>query len=342
MRYIGWFILMGCMLLSQAPLQSVSASGILLEVAPDPACSDIRPKTVTYSANRYTYKFEGTCNLVHTRARLPIQIPFTVVSTYEPSTGKTTDDIDVPAPAINQPSRPYGHFYSTMRCNIDPWLYLKPTNQPPYTNIQCDQIVHMANPPASAWPPGPAGNYLRSLIDQINSFRIPYSSVISDEARAFLLAQVQALMAAEKRSDQLLQGSRQPSGALGAYTALIHPSVVTPTSGQIVYSQSAVSIKLAPPQGWTVTGYTINIQRRDPNGTWVNHTTIPIAAATAHSPAGYTGFGGGAPPAFLMLPGKWRLNAQASSPKMSGVSDWVEFNAIFTSDATTLKKKRLY
>ena len=76
----------------------------------------------------------------------------------------------------------------------------------------------------------------------------------------------------------------------------------------------------------------VNIQRRDAKGTWIAHTTIPVSAAAAQSAAGYTGFGNGAPPAFLVTPGIWRLNAQASSPNKSGVSDWVEFNVAAHQD----------
>jgi len=151
-----------------------------------------------------------------------------------------------------------------------------------------------------------------------------------------LRAEAEALAAEQRRAEQLLQGAKQPPSP---YSALIHPSVLEPTSGQILAPQRPVPIKLAPPQGWTVNAYTVTIQRRESNGTWVTHTTIPIGAIVAHSPTGYTEFGGGAPPAFLMLPGSWRLNAKVSSPNQSGVSEWVEFSAFESADFTAPKRK---
>jgi hypothetical protein len=339
MRYLVLFNVALFVVLTGASPQHASAKGTPLIIADD-VCTVPIPSAATFSTDLHKYTLTGTCNLVHTSLRLPIQVPYTAMNAYNPKTGETWEDINVPPPAINQPSRPYGRFQSKMRCNVDPWLNAKIQYQDP--NIKCDQIQTTATPPWSAYGPGRVGDYMKTLFYEFQTYGQPRSSWMTEDNRTSLNAQYQSSLAAEKKAAQLRQGATVPSGAVGAYTALIHPSVVTPTSGQIVYSRSAVSIKLAPPKGWTVTGYTINIQRRDANGTWVNHTTIPINAATAHSPSGYTGFGGGAPPAFLMLPGKWRLNAQASSPKMSGVSDWVEFNAIFTSDSTTLKKKRLY
>ena len=38
----------------------------------------------------------------------------------------------MPAPRIDEPSRPYGHFQATMHCSSDPWLN---------PNIKCDHIV---------------------------------------------------------------------------------------------------------------------------------------------------------------------------------------------------------
>jgi len=133
----------------------------------------------------------------------------------------------------------------------------------------------------------------------------------------------QAALEAQRKSQQAVKGKESS----GIYLALIYPSVVTPKGGQSAVAQSPLSIKLTPPRGWKVATYTINIQRRDANGPWVNHASIPVNAAVAESAAGFVGFGGGAPPTFLMLPGQWRLNAEASTPKKSGVSDWVEFSA---------------
>lgn len=342
MRYFWLFNLVLCVVLTVASPQGASGKHTVLILPDNPDyCWKFAPQKVTLSPLPITYAFTGTCNLVRTRLALPITVPFTAVGTYDPTNGKTTEEINVPAPKISEPSRPYGRFSASMRCNIDPWLNSKRLNQAPYVdpNVQCDQQVFSATPPGSAYGPGPVGDYARTLIQSITynyPGRRPYTAWMSDDAKVSLNALYQTSLAAEQKAQQVLEAAKQPSGP---YTALIHPSVLTPTAGQILAPQRAVSIKLAPPKGWNVTGYTVNIQRREANGTWVNHTSIPIGAVQAHSLTGYTGFGGGAPPAFLMVPGRWRLNAQASSPKKSGVSDWVEFSAFASADFTAPKRK---
>lgn len=322
MRYVWLTNLMLCAVLNVTSPQGALAKGTLLDA--DPVyCVKIIPQKVTFSPAPPAYSFTGTCDLAHTRLYLPIQVPYTAVGTYDPTTGNTTEDINVPAPAINQPSRPYGRFFTSMRCPADPWR----TRQ-----VLCDQVVASVNPPGSAYPPrpNPSGDFSRSLIasiiDMIQSQRRPYTSLLADDQWKAFNAQYDLAFAAEKKSQQLQQGAKQSTGASGAYSALLHPSVLLPRPGQIVVSQTPVPIRLAPPNGWIVTGYMINIQRRDAKGNWIAHTTIPVNAADAQSTTGYKGFGNGAPPAFLVTPGMWRLNAQASAPNKSGVSEWVEFN----------------
>ena len=79
-------------------------SGTILKIEDD-ACAPLTLKSVTLAP--VTYTFTGVCNLVHTRLALPITVPYTVIGTFDPITGKTTEDINLPPPAINQPSRPY-------------------------------------------------------------------------------------------------------------------------------------------------------------------------------------------------------------------------------------------
>ena len=148
----------------------VSASGYILDLGPDNFCYKKAPHKVTFAPPPFTYVFTGTCNMLHTRAQLPVDVPWTVVGTYDPATGKTTEDINVPPPTISQPSRPYGRFLATMRCAADPWRDPR---------VLCDQISASANPPATAYPPNAWGNYSRELVTQIinriNTYRRPYS-----------------------------------------------------------------------------------------------------------------------------------------------------------------------
>lgn len=330
MRILLIFALLFCVVLSIASPSRVLGSGTLLEIGPDDACLHQTPQRVTFSPAPFTYVFAGICNLVHTRLSLPVNVPWTGVGTYDPTTGKTTEDINVPAPAISQPSRPYGRFLASMHCSADPWQD---------ANVKCDQVAASSNPPASAYPPNVFGDYSRTFISQIigniQSYRRPYTGAMDDNQRKFMNTQYAAYVAAERKSQQLQQGAKQSSGG---YLTLIHPSVLAPTVGQIFSAQTPIPIRLSPPKGWNVTGYLINIQRKDAKGNWIAHATIPVGAVEAQSAAGYRGFGGGAPPAFLAVPGVYRLNAQASYPNQSGVSDWIEFNAREYQDAFNKRK----
>jgi len=101
--------------------------------------------------------------------------------------------------------------------------------------------------------------------------------------------------------------------------AEVFPSVLSPIKGQNFVAQNPVPIKLAPPKGWTVTAYMVNVLI---NGYSCN---LPVGAAQAQSATGYTDFGAGKPPCFSAIPGSYRLRAQVSSPKESGWSDWIDF-----------------
>lgn len=157
-------------------------------------------------------------------------------------------------------------------------------------------------------------------------------------ARSLGIAAAAKVAQEQNRQAQIFQGAKLPSGPTGPYTALLHPSVLEPKANQILPPQRPFPIKLAPPKGWTVTGYMVNIQRKEANGNWVDHVTMPVGAIDAHSPAGHTGFGSGAPPGGVMTAGRWRLNAQVSSPKQSGVSDCFEFSALESADFTAKKR----
>jgi hypothetical protein len=328
MRYLLLFNLVLAAALTIMFPHSASASGAF-GAPEDDACLPITLQKVTVAP--VTYTFSGVCNLAHTRLALPIKVPYTAIGTYDAATGKTIEDLNIPPPPISEPSRPYGRFYATMHCAADPW-------RNPAENLKCDQIAASVNPPRTAWPPNDYGNYARAVIDQIipviQSTRRPYSSM---KAAVATQQNQAALTAAQGKSELLLQGAKQSSGA---YSALLHPTVLAPTAGQTQPAQRPIPIKLAPPKGWNVTGYMVTIERKDAKGNWVAHATIPVGAAQAQSAAGYTGFGNGAPPAFLAVPGRYRLNAQASYPNKSGVSDWVEFTATEYQDFTTTKKQR--
>jgi hypothetical protein len=186
----------------------------------------------------------------------------------------------------------------------------------------------VSNPPPTAFAPNIQGVYFRDVLNSVLDFiktppQLPYTAYMGKDARKSVNAQYQSYLAAQRREQQLLQGAAQSQGS--SYSASLSPTVLGPVVGQKFYNQSPVAIKLAMPKGWIVSSYLVKLQTKDSAGKWFDHANIPVGAAEAQSAAGYTGFGAGAPPAFLSLPGSWRLAAQASYPKQSGWSDWREF-----------------
>ncbi|HJT21152.1 MAG TPA: hypothetical protein VJ746_11815 [Nitrospira sp.] len=148
MRKLSPFGLMLCLCLSIASPQATSGSGVLQQ--PDEhGCSDAGdPKNVTFTPTRFTYVFAGTCTLTQTRGNLDVTVPWTGVGTYDPPTGRTAEDIIVPAPRIDQPSRPYGRFQATMHCSRDPWLN---------PDIKCDRIAPTVYAPLDNTAPNTMG-----------------------------------------------------------------------------------------------------------------------------------------------------------------------------------------
>ena len=293
----------------------------------------------SFTANSAKYSISGSCILNIQK----LKIPWTAQGSYDARTANGQVDEKI---VVNGQSPFRGEFRLKMVCNtrrtgasFDPWLWL---GDDKCTQIQIEATGEMAG---TITINNTATDFVKLILNRAQGRGGPVTASFPYDRQPLLAkrvndlrAEAEALAAEKRRAEQLLQGTTLPSGPSGPYTALIHPSVLEPKAGQILAPQRPVPIKLGPPKGWDVTGYTVIIQRRDPNGTWVNHTTIPIGATVAHSPTGYTGFGGGAPPAFLMTPGGWRLSAQVKSPKQSGVSEWVEFSALESADFTAKKR----
>jgi len=259
-----------------------------------------------------------------------ILVPWSVKGAHHEGIGFTEETIFLSGASPYRGQINFTMICAGLRSEEDPWL----------TKVICGQFkIEVQGEIATQ------KGLLDVIYQRVQSRGGPLTASFSYDRKPLLAKRQTDLQAevakAEKeklRTEQLLQGAKQPSSP---YTSVIHPSVLEPKVSQILMSQYPVPIKLAPPKGLNVTGYTVTIQRKDSKGNWVNHTTIPIAAIAAHSPTGYTGFGNGAPPAFLMTAGRWRLNAQVSSPKKSGVSEWVEFSAVELTQDSVAEKSPL-
>ncbi len=312
-------------------LASASGSATFGSAPEDPNCMGAAPQNADFKTIPYTYVFTGVCDLTITRLQIPTKVIWTGVGRYNPTNGQSFEDIIVPAPRIDEPSRPYGRFTATMHCKTDPWLN---------PSIKCDQISPKVDEPAQRY-----GQLGPEIVQAIYSNARPFTSIMREDAVRSLNAQYQTYEAALARQRKG-QEIRQAPSPQTIYSQIVFPSIVSPITHQTFYAQSPIPIKLAPPSGWNVTSYLVSIQRKDASGKWIIQTNIPVSAAEAQSAQGYMGFGAGGSgptksPAFLTAPGTWGARAQIASPRQSGWSDIVEFIVMaprFTAPAAAARR----
>ena len=298
----------------------------------------------SFSASKAQYLSTGTCTTPGSLGA-PRTFPYRVSGTYANNLAEELIEV-TPAP-ISQPSHPYGTWRTTYSCPSDPWLTVDgPPFGPESIRVKCQIVSRSDNSPSDSYPRKyQDGKPLPTLTDLFNAWRAykPMSSwAVMPAERAALAAKRDsdlkaeaAAAAAKALADKRLRSASQ---GLLPYRASLSPMVLAPTAGQRFFSQSPVPIKLAPPQpcadtevrldgtpvktAKSVTGYMVRLERKDANGNWVPHTTIPVGAAQAESATGFVGFGAGAPPGGITTPGAWRLSAQVTAPQQSGWSDW--------------------
>lgn len=312
-RHLAAYSMVVCLLLT-------SACGSQLPIDEEVCVrSAALPQKASFTATKHQYLFQGTCHVARLRIDtpggkpyvMPIDASFTSEGYYEPQSKVATEIFRVPEPKISEPSRPWGVFQSSFRCEQDPWL----------NNERCEPITATVNPPVSAYP-GPRYEASRFLINEIfrniANVKRPYSAAAVQHASGS--TDIANAWAAYRKQEQLAQGARQTPGL--SHSAGAAPSILRPAAGQVFLTGKPIPIKLAPPMGWTAAAYMIKLEYKNAQGLWVTHRTIPVASADAQSPGGYTGFGAGA---FPSSPGAWRLSAQASAPNQSGWSNVVEF-----------------
>lgn len=299
----------------------------------------------TFSSGKAQYLSTGTCTTSGSLGA-PRTFPYTVKGAYANNIAEEL--IEITAAPISQPSHPYGTWRTTYSCPSDPWLTMDgPPFGPESIRVKCQIVSRMDNSPSESYPRKyQDGKPLPTLTDLFNAWRAlkPMTSwALMPPQRQALAVKRDADLKAEAAlaKAQVDKRLRSATQALTPYRMSLSPTIHAPTAGQRFFSQSPVPIKLAPPQPWadtevrldgtpvktakSVTGYMVRLERKDSNGNWVPHSTLPVGAAQAESATGYTGFGAGAPPAFLSVPGPWRLSAQVTAPQQSGWSDWVEF-----------------
>lgn len=303
----------------------------------------------SFSSTKAQYLSTGTCTTSGSLGA-PRTFPYTVHGAY--SNNVAEELIEVTAAPISQPSHPYGTWRTTYSCPSDPWLTMDgPPFSPESLRVKCQILNRMDNSPSEAYPRKyQDGKPLPTLSDLFNAWRAykPMSAWVLMPAERTALAakrdtdlKAEAAALAKAQAEKRLRSATQ---TLTPYRMSLSPIIMAPTAGQRFFNQSPISIRLAPPQPWadtevrldgtpvktakSVSGYMVRLERKDSNGQWVPHATLPVGAAQAESATGYTGFGAGAPPALLSIPGAWRLSAQVTTPQQSGWSDWVEFGVM--------------
>lgn len=186
-------------------------------------CYGSEPKNATFTATRYTYIFSGSCTLLQTRYDIKGSVPWTGVGTYDPATGQATEDILVPAPRTDQPSRPYGRFQASMHCSADPWLN---------PNVKCDHIVPVVDAPldrtaanAKGYRPAPLAPLITS---SLMSNSRPFTSFMTQDAVNSLNRRYGAYEAQHK-SDAVIRQFKKNPGILGRGIGEAQPAEPTPS-----------------------------------------------------------------------------------------------------------------
>jgi hypothetical protein len=208
---------------------------------------------------------------------------------------------------------------SRMPCVEDPWL----------THTKCEaEIKREITEPGqslSLWLQ--AHFYPRHR--QYNAF-----SATFNYDRAPLLAKRDADLKAQARR---LQQSTQK-------VPLITPTILAPTANALFFNGIAVPIKIAAPQGMSVTSFNVKIESRNAQGFWTVLTTVPVTTAEATSPSGYVGWGApgnGKGAAMIARPGSYRVSAQVAYPQQTGWSSPVEF-VVTTPNKAVQKAPKMF
>lgn len=294
------------------------ASGEFLhlpETDPDYGCYGRAPQSATFTNQKSTYVFTGKCDLLRTRLNLRTTAPWTGTGTYEPATGRTTEDIIVPAPRLDEPSRPYGRFQAAMRCSADPWLT---------TKLTCDNITSTVDAPLDrtgaantmGWrQPFPLGPLITS---KISYYARPYTSILKDDARKALNAQYRSRFPKAYTPSAIYLG---PSA----------PIIISPQPNVRITSGS-FKIQMTPSKYFTGTHILVQFTKVDgpanqlkPTYAW-SRTTGELAN------------GAYLPTDIVNSNGNWTLRARIEAPKPGDFSAAVPF--VYQPAPMTIQPRR--
>ena len=273
----------------------------------------------TYKVARSAYQVTTSCSSA--------QVGFMNWSSqgaYDPHTGMAKEDVHVSL--VNGFS---ATVTTTLTCPSDPWLGPPPgAGKVACSNGSFNASGQVQDTRARFW--------LDWLRDGFSGSSLPNSTGLNYN-RPALIAQREAALKAEADAAAALQKQNQQLlGAAKPGLAVVAPAIVLPAVNASFLENTTVPIKLLPPQGMQVTGFMVKLERRDSQGNWLVFNNIPVSAADATSPTGYTGWGApgnGKSPTMIAGRGAYRVSAQALSPKPTRWSAPVEFTVTAISKA---------
>lgn len=189
-----------CLCLSLTLPYGALGSGELIP-ADDHGCYGNGPENATFTPTRFTYVSAGYCTLTHTRLNLDVTVHWTGLGNYDPRTGQTAEDIIVPAPRLDQPSRPYGHFQAVMHCSRDPWLN---------PDVKCDHIAPTVYAPLDNTAPNAIGwkqpyPLAPIITDTIQQTGRPYTATSMNQEAVNKLNQQYGVYLAQQQAERQTQ-----------------------------------------------------------------------------------------------------------------------------------------
>ena len=299
---------------------AITLAGVATVSAEQPSIQCSTPRVeATFKAALSTYHVTTSCSAT------PVGfVNWDSVGSYDPRTGMAREEVHV---SLVQGFSATAT--TTLTCPSDPWL------GPPVgagkiacVNGSFNTSGQVQENRARFWLDWLRTGFAGSALPNSTGFGYNRSPLIAQRDAAFK-AEMDAAAALQKQNQQLL-GAAKPG------PAVVAPAIVLPAVNASFLENTTVPIRLLPPPGMQVTGFLVKLERRDGQGNWTLLTNIPVNAAEATSPTGYTGWGApgnGKGPAMIAGRGRYRLSAQVLSPTPTRWSAPVEFTVTAMSKA---------
>lgn len=238
------------------------------------------------------------------------------LGSYDPRTGMAREEVHV---SLVQGFSATAT--TTLTCPSDPWL------GPPVgagkiacANGSFNTSGQVQDNRARFWLDWLRNGFAGSALPNSTGFNYNRPALLAQRDAA-LKTEADAAAALQKQNQQLL-GAAKPG------PAVVAPAIVLPAVNASFLENTTIPFKLLPPQGMQVTGFLVKLERRDGQGNWALFNNIPVNAAEATSPTGYTGWGApgnGKGPGMIAGRGRYRISAQVLSPTPTRWSAPVEF-----------------